>query len=68
MQCTTMKEVWDKLKSINEGDDKVKKEKLKTFSTQFETLTMKDEEDVATYLLRVDEIVKYIARLGDTIE
>ena len=41
-------EVWDKLKSIYEGDDKVKKDKLQTFLAQFETLKMKEEEDVAT--------------------
>ena len=43
-----MKEVWDKLKSIYEGDDKVKKAKLQKFLTQFEMLKMKEEEYVST--------------------
>ena len=68
MQCTTVKELWDKLKINYEGYDEVKKEKLQSFSSQFETLKMKEEEDVATYFLRVDEIVNYIAGLGATIE
>lgn len=28
MSCKSTKEIWDKLKSIHEGDDKVKEEKL----------------------------------------
>ena len=31
MHCETMKEIWDKLKSIYEGDDKVKGEKHQTY-------------------------------------
>ena len=45
MQRTTSKKVWDKLRSIYEGDDKFKKAILQTLSTQFESLKMKEEED-----------------------
>ena len=31
MHCETVKEIWDKLKNIYEGDDKVKGEKLQTY-------------------------------------
>ena len=41
MQCTLSKEIWDKLKSTYEGDEKVKKEKLQSFLALFETLQMK---------------------------
>ena len=41
MQCTLSKEIWDKLKSTYEGDEKVKKEKLQSFLVLFETLQMK---------------------------
>ena len=37
---------------------------MQTLSTQFETLKMKREE----YFLRVDEIVKSIIGIGDTIK
>ena len=48
------------MKSIYEGDEKVKKEKLQTFSAQFETLQMKEEEYIAAYFLIIDEIVNSI--------
>lgn len=38
MHCDTAKEVWDKLKNIYEGDDKVKGAKLQTYRGQFENL------------------------------
>ena len=31
MHCETMKEIWDNLKNIYEGDDKVKGSKLQTY-------------------------------------
>ena len=31
MHCETAKEIWDKLKNIYEGDDKVKGAKLQTY-------------------------------------
>ena len=68
MKCTIVKEVRDKLRSIYEGNDKVKKSKLKTLSAQFESVKMKEEEDVATYFLRVDEIVNSITGLRATIK
>ena len=51
MHCDTTKEVWDKLKNIYEGDDKVKGAKLQTYRGQFENLKMKEEENIATYFL-----------------
>jgi hypothetical protein len=62
-----MKEIWDKLQNIHEGDDKVKKAKLQTHRRQFESLKMKEEENVAAYLLCVDEIVNTIRGLGETV-
>ena len=38
MHCETTKEIWDKLKNIYEGDDKVKGEKLQTYRGQIENL------------------------------
>ena len=38
MQCTSAKQAWDKLKSIYEGESKVKESKLKTYKGQFESL------------------------------
>ena len=41
MHCKTMKEIWDKLKTIYEGYTKVKRAKIQTFKAQFEILKMK---------------------------
>ena len=38
MHCENVKEIWDKLKNIYEGDDKVKGAKLHTYRGQFENL------------------------------
>lgn len=68
MHCESKKEIWDELQNIYEDDDKVKKPKLQTHRREFESLKMKDEENVATYLLHVDEIVNTIKGLGEKIE
>jgi len=49
--------MWDKLQNTHEGDDKVKKEKIQTHRSPFEILKMNEEENIARYLLCVDEIV-----------
>ena len=50
-QCASAKEIWDKVKNIYQGDEKIKKAKLQTYLVQFETLQMKEEEDIAAYFL-----------------
>jgi hypothetical protein len=62
------KEIWDKLQNIYEGDTKFKTTKLQTYRGQFEELKMKEDEDITTYLLRVDETVNEIIGLGEEIE
>jgi hypothetical protein len=66
--CKSAKEIWDKLRNIYEGDSKVKAAKLQTYRGQFEQLKMKEDEDITTYFLRVDEIVNAIIGLGEEIE
>jgi hypothetical protein len=66
--CKYTKEIWDKLQNIYEGDSKVKTSKLQTYRGQFKQLKMKEDEDIAAYFLRVDEIVNAIIGLGEEIE
>lgn len=47
MYCRYDKEVWIKLNQSHEGDGKVKKEKLQTFTMRFETLRMSEDESIA---------------------
>jgi hypothetical protein len=67
MHCKSVKEIWDKLQKIHEGDDKVKKAKLQTHRRQFESIKIKDKDSVASYLLCVDKIVNTIIGFGETI-
>ena len=60
MQCTTSKDVLDKIRRIYEGNDKAKKAKLQTLLAQFETLKKKEEEYISLYFLIVDEAVNSI--------
>ena len=68
MHCTSTKEIWDNLKNVYEGDGKVKGAKLQTYRRQFEHLAMKEDEDIATYFLRVDEIVNTMRGLWERVE
>jgi hypothetical protein len=51
VHCKSAKEIWDKLLNIYEGDSKVKEAKLQTYRGQFEQLNMKEDENIAAYLL-----------------
>jgi hypothetical protein len=66
--CKSAKDILDKLRNIYEGDSKVKTTKLQTFRGQFKQLKMKEDEDITTYFLRVDETVNAIIGLGEEIE
>jgi hypothetical protein len=68
MHCKSAKEIWDKLQNIYEGDSKVKATKLQTYRGQFEQLKMKEDENIASYFLRVDETVNAIIGLGEEIK
>lgn len=68
MHCTSTKEIWNKLKNVYKGDGKVKGAKLQTYKRQFEHQTMKEDEAIAAYFLRVDEIVNTMRGLGEKVE
>ena len=64
MHNKTAKEIWDTLESIHEGD---KMAKLQVYQAQFENIKMNEEEDVASFFLKVAEIVNNMKSLGETI-
>ena len=68
MHCTLEKEIWDKIKNVYEWYGKVKGDKIQTYRRKFEHLTMKEDEDIAAYFLRVDEIVNTMRGLGEKVE
>ena len=68
MQLKTAKEIWDKIILSYEGDDQVKRAKLQSLRIQYETLRMHNDESVADYFLRIDEIVNRMKNLGEEIK
>jgi hypothetical protein len=68
MHLGTAKEMWDKLISSYEGNEKVKDTKLQNYKIQFEQLKMMEDEIVGKYFLRVEEMVNAMKALGETIE
>src|SRR3984885_9609666 len=68
MQYKTAKEIWDKIVLSYEGDEQVKRAKLQTLRIQYENLKMYNDESVANYFLRVDEIVNCMKNLGEEIK
>ncbi|KAJ8642886.1 hypothetical protein MRB53_004634 [Persea americana] len=68
MTCKTAKEIWDKLQSIHDGDEKIKEAKLQTYRSQFESLHMVEDENIDTYMLRVNEVTNSIRGLGEEIK
>eukprot|EP00253_Pinus_taeda_P031766 PITA_31766 len=68
MQYKSAKEIWDKIVLSYEGDEQVKREKLQTLRIQYENLRMYNDESVANYFLRVDEIVNCMKNLGEEVK
>eukprot|EP00253_Pinus_taeda_P023325 PITA_23325 len=60
--------IWDKIVLSYEGDDQVKRVKLQTLIIQYENLRMHNDESVANYFLRIDEIVNCMKNLGEEIK
>ena len=53
MHLESTKEMWDKLISSYEGNEKVKDAKLQIYRLKFEQLKMNEDETVSKYFLRV---------------
>jgi hypothetical protein len=68
MHLDYSKEMWDKLVSSYEGNEKVKYAKLQTYRLKFEQLKMNEDKTVSKYFLRVEELVNVMKGLGDKIE
>ena len=67
MQCKTSKHAWENLKCVYEGGPKVKQSKHQKYKGQFESLKIKEEENIAEFL-RVYEIVNAIRGIGGEIK
>ena len=68
MQLKSAKEIWDKIVLSYEGDSQVKHAKLQNIRIQYETLKMHNDESIASYFLRIDEVVNCMKNLGEEIK
>jgi hypothetical protein len=68
MILKTAKETLDTLEEIYEGDGNFKQAKLQNLETQFETLRMTKDENIKSYVYRVDEVVGGLRGLCTQIE
>jgi hypothetical protein len=57
MHYDSTKDMWDKMISSYEGNEKVKEAKLQTHKQKFEQLNMDEEETISKYFLRIEELV-----------
>ena len=67
--CTSAKEAWEILAVAYEGTTKVREQKLQYLTTNFEALTMLDDESVVDFNVRIrdDDLVKKSLRALSSI-
>jgi len=56
------------MSSFYEGDNKVYKYKFQGYKMQFEFLSLHDDEVIAKYFLRVDDVVNTIRGLDEQLD
>ncbi|XP_074322745.1 uncharacterized protein LOC141659716 [Apium graveolens] len=66
-ECTTAKDLWEAIKTASLGADRVKKAKAQTLKAEFESLTMKDSEQLDDFCLKLNGLVANIRALGESI-
>ncbi|KAL4362176.1 hypothetical protein GQ457_04G021850 [Hibiscus cannabinus] len=67
MDLETPMSVWDKLKEIHEGGDRVKKIKFLTLKREFSMLQMKDDELIKDFSNRLMDVVNQIRLYGKNL-
>lgn len=65
---TTTKDVWEAIKIMCLGADRVKKAKVQTLKSDFESLKMKDSENLDEFCMKLNNLVANIRALGEVIE
>ncbi|KAL4384724.1 hypothetical protein GQ457_15G020500 [Hibiscus cannabinus] len=67
MDLETPKSVWDKLKEIHEGGDRVKKTKLLTLKREFSMLQMKEDELIKDFSNKLMDVANQIRLYGENL-
>lgn len=64
----TSKDVWEAIKTLCLGAEKVRKAKSQTLKSEFEALKMKETEALDDFCMRLNGLVTNIRALGETIK
>lgn len=62
------RDIWTRLESIYEGNDKVKQAKMLNLKIIFENLQMFKDENITSYIQKVDKVVNTIKGLGGKLK
>lgn len=61
----TAKEVWETIKTLRQGADRVKQARIQTLKSEFEALSMKESEQIDDFHLKINGLVTNIRALGE---
>jgi len=61
-------EIWEKLELLHEGDKYVKCARLQSLKGKFENLKMREDENITTFMPRVNELVCGIRCVGGVLD
>lgn len=64
---TKAQDAWQAIKTLCQGADKVKKAKIQTLKTEFESPVMKDNEQIDDLCMKVTGLVTNIRALGESL-
>lgn len=64
----TAKDVWEAIKVMCLGAERVKKARVQTLKAEFETLSMKEMETIDDFSMKLSGLVTTIRALGETVE
>lgn len=64
----TAKGAWEAIKMLCQGADKVKKARIQTLKSEFEAMTMKEDETIDDFHMKMNGIVTNIRALGEKME
>lgn len=64
----TAKEAWDAIRTMCLGADRVKKARIQTLKTEFESMSMKDTEQIDELCMKLNGLVTNIRTLGEEVE
>ncbi|XP_074363725.1 uncharacterized protein LOC141704380 [Apium graveolens] len=61
------KDAWEAIKTMSQGADKVKQAKVQTLKAEFESLTMKDADQIDDFYMKINGIVSNIRAIGEPV-